>query len=267
MKVGVAGCGRMGLPMAQALASGGFEIQGFDVKPLSEFGEFTDHMTLDTQEFAHNLTTMFTVVRDIKQTDDLLFDDQGVIAKAGDLTHLIICSTLSPRYVRELRERVPSNIRMIDAPMSGAAIAAREKRLSFMLGGEIDDIAAIQPMLDAMGAHFHHMGGFGSGMTAKVLNNMVAASSTVATRLALDWADELGLDEGKLLALMHTSSGKNWLASGFNDIEFARHGFDANNSIGILKKDVESAVDGAPEGAELSLPRTLIDLISHLKPR
>ena len=96
---------------------------------------------------------------------------------------------------------------------------------------------------------------------------MAAASSTVATRLALDWADELGIEETRLLNLMHTSSGQTWFGSNFNDIEFARDGFDAENTIGILKKDVEAAIDGAPDDADLNLPLTLIAMIEKLRPR
>jgi len=70
-----------------------------------------------------------------------------------------------------------------------------------------------------------------------------------------------------LLNLIHTSSGQNWLASGFNDIEFARDGWDQDNTIGILTKDVASALDAAPEGADTSLPETVRQAIFALKPR
>ena len=267
VKVGVAGCGRMGLPTATALRDAGFQVQGFDVRPLVEFASFQDRMAPTPADFADGLKVLFTVVRDQKQTDDLLFDDQNIITLAPELTHIIISSTLSPKYVRGLRARIPANIHLIDAPMSGAAIAAQEKRLSFMLGGAIDDIAHIQPYLNAMGQHFHMMGGFGAGMAAKVLNNLLAASSTVATRLVLDWADDLGIEETRLLDLMHTSSGQTWFGSNFADIEFSRNGFDSENTIGILKKDVEAAMDGAPDNADLSLPETLIAAIEKLRPR
>lgn len=266
VKIGVAGCGRMGLPMAVAMREAGFDVTGFDIRPTSEFGTFQNHMTRDPQIFAASVNLLFCIIRDQTQTEALLFDTQG-LASASNLTHIIICSTLSPRYVKALRDRIPAHIHLLDAPMSGAVIAAEEKRLSFMIGGADDDIAYIQPLLDAMGTHFHVMGGFGAGMTGKVLNNLVAASSTIATRLVMDWADDMGIDARKLLDLMHTSSGQNWLASNFDDIEFAAHGFDPDNSIGILKKDVESAVDGAPAGANLSLPETLIAALDQLKPR
>ena len=166
-----------------------------------------------------------------------------------------------------LRPRVPAHITLVDAPMSGAAVAAQQRRLSFMLGGAEGDLDRLQPLFAAMGAHFHRMGPYGSGMAAKVLNNLLAAASTAMTRLALDWADAEGIDEARLLALIATSSGQNWLASGFDQIEFARDGWAPDNSIGILVKDVESALDAAPDGADIALPRAVQQAIRQLKPR
>ncbi|MFC2966476.1 NAD(P)-dependent oxidoreductase [Acidimangrovimonas pyrenivorans] len=265
--VGLAGCGRMGAPMLAALAAAGIEARGFDIRPPSEFGALAERMTDDPDRFAAGLRVLISVVRDIPQTEELLFSDQGFLSRAPALETVILSSTLSPRYVRELRARVPRHIALIDAPMSGAAVAAQERRLSFMLGGDRADLDRAQPLFDAMGAHFHRMGGYGAGMAAKVLNNLLAASSTAMTRLVLDWADAEGIDERRLLDLIATSSGQNWLASGFETIEFARDGWAPDNSIGILVKDVESALDAAPDGADTDLPRAVQTAIRHLTPR
>jgi len=180
---------------------------------------------------------------------------------------LVVCSTLSPRYVLDLAARLPAGIRLVDAPMSGAQVAAEEARLSFMLGGHTADLDALDPLLRAMGTRFHRMGPAGAGMTAKVLNNLVAATSTAVTRLALDWADRLGVDERRLLALMHDSSGQTWFGSGFERIEFARDGYDPENTIGILRKDVESALDAVDPADRAGLPEAVIEALLSLKPR
>ena len=254
--IGVGGCGRMGMGMLLNLQMAGFDARGFDVRPLPG-------IDTDVSTFASGLTTLISVVRDTVETDALLFDGQAVIARATGLKTVIICSTLSPKYVKSLRGKIPKHINLIDAPMSGAQVKADAGTLTFMTGGQTDNI---MPLLNAMGEEFHHMGDFGAGMTAKVLNNLLAASNTAMTRLVLDWADMHGVDEDRLLKLIHTASGQNWLASGFDQIEFARDGYADDNTIGILVKDVASALDIAQQ-KDTALPKAVQTAIRNLKPR
>jgi len=265
--VGVAGCGRMGAPMLAALRAAKFDARGFDICAPSNFGDLTPAMTDQPTIFARGLRILITVVRDVDQTEDVLFGAQRFVKIAENLEQIIISSTLSPRYVRNLRARVPGHIRMVDAPMSGAQVAAHARQLTFMLGGAADNLDRMQPLFDAMGRHFHRMGEFGNGMSAKVLNNLLAASNTAMTRLVLDWADQLRIEEHELLSLIHTSSGQNWFASGFDEIEFSRDGHAEDNTIGILVKDIESALDAAPDGADTALPKAVQSSIRALKPR
>lgn len=249
----------MGLPMLEALLRSGLDARGFDLR------EIGGPVTTDEREFSEGLRTLITVVRDQAETEEVLFGAQGFATRVPTLSRIVISSTLSPRYTRALRDRVPAGIALVDAPMSGAEIAAREAALSFMLGGADADLDALQPALAAMGAHFHRMGGFGTGMQAKVLNNLLAAANTAMTRLVLDWGDAAGLDTAALLALIHTSSGQNWFASGFDRIEFARDGNAPENTIGIIVKDVEAALDDAPAGADTALPRAVRDAVAALE--
>jgi 3-hydroxyisobutyrate dehydrogenase len=242
--------------MLANLQNAGFKACGYDPRPSVDVGT-------DIDAFCGGLNTLITVVRDAAETDALLFDDQAVIDRAASLQTVVISSTLSPNYVKSLRARIPDHITLIDAPMSGAQVRARAGTLTFMVGG---DPAPIMPLLQAMGDAIHPMGDFGAGMTGKVLNNMLAASHTAMTRLVLDWADTQGVDEAKLLALIASASGQNWLASGFDDIEFARDGFSDDNSIGILAKDVGAALDIAPDG-DIALPQAVQTAIRQLKPR
>lgn len=251
----------MGAPMLTALRAAGLPARGYDVVPMD-----SPHITDDIAVFSEDLDTLITVVRDIDQTEAVLFGEQN-FAAIPSLIRIIICSTLSPKYVKSLRTRIPSHIALIDAPMSGAQIAAQEARLSFMLGGDASEIDGAMPLLHAMGKHFHRMGDYGSGMQAKVLNNLLAASNTAMTRLVLDWADDADLNISALLDLIRTSSGQNWFASGFNSIEFSRDGHTPENTIAILVKDIASALDAAPQGADTALPELIQSQIASLKPR
>ena len=145
------------------------------------------------------------------------------------------------------------DVTLIDAPMSGAPHSARLRQLSFMLGGPDEALDRLMPLFQAMGKHAFRLGPLGAGMTAKVLNNYVASASVVAVRRAYARARELGVDLDKLRAVMSASSGATWFGDHFHDIDWAREGFDAGNTIGILEKDVRSGLD-AMEGAARAAP-------------
>jgi 3-hydroxyisobutyrate dehydrogenase-like beta-hydroxyacid dehydrogenase len=241
--IGVAGCGAMGLPMAKRLALAGFEVFGFDVRPVSDFGDFAPRMIADPAAFAARCMTVFSVVRDERQTNDLLFESQAIFAREHRPKRLVICSTVSPRALHAVAARLPKDTVLVDAPMSGAPYRAEAGTLTFMVGGAEDVVAALMPAFRAMGTTIHHLGPFGAGMTCKVVNNFVAASSVVAVRRALAAAHALGVDPARLLEVMRTSSGATWYGDNFEKIAWAREGYDPSNTIGILEKDVTSFLD------------------------
>ena len=71
MTTGLAGCGRMGLPMALSMQASGIPVLGFDIRTTGEFADLP--MTFQPDHFGKSLKTLFSVVRDEDQTDALLF--------------------------------------------------------------------------------------------------------------------------------------------------------------------------------------------------
>src|SRR5258708_2716996 len=267
--VGVAGCGSMGVPMGQGVQHAGYEVWGLDVRPASEFGSFQSRMLEDPEEFASRVQVVISVVRDVAQSLELCFDRQALFTRAQYPKTLIVSSTLSPRFLPELRSRLPGDVTLIDAPMSGAPHAARLRQLSFMLGGPDDALDRLMPLFQAMGQHVFRLGPLGAGMTAKVLNNYVASASVVAVRHAYARALELGADLEALRSVMQASSGATWFGDNFHEIDWAGEGFEANNTIGILEKDIRSGLD-AMSGAERAGPdafdAALLAAIRAMKP-
>jgi 3-hydroxyisobutyrate dehydrogenase len=251
--IGIAGCGTMGLPMAEALQEAGYEVWGLDVRPIIEFGSFQSRMLEDPAEFARRAQVVISVVRDVTQTLELCFDRQGLFKGAQYPKTLVVSSTLSPRFLPDLRKLLPDDVTLLDAPMSGAPHSARLRQLSFMLGGPDEALDRLMPVFLSMGKHAFKLGPLGAGMMAKVLNNYVASASVVAVRRAYARARELGVDLDKLRAVMSASSGATWFGDRFHDIDWAREGYEAGNTIGILEKDVRSGLD-AMEGAARAAP-------------
>lgn len=247
--IGIAGCGNMGLPMSQQLRKHGFDNWGFDVRPVHEFGDFQDRMVEDPKEFADRVDVVFSIVRDTRQTEDLLFDVQALYAQPNPPKTLIISSTISPRFLTTLRARLPQDVLLIDAPMSGTEFKAKDGTLTFMVGGPDDTVRDLMPVFEAMGTTIHHLGPLGSGLTCKVINNFVAASNIIAVRHALETSEKLGVDRDTILKVISSSSGTNWYAQYFKEIDWSLEAYDPANTMGIVKKDVASYLD-AVEGIE-----------------
>lgn len=247
--IGVAGCGAMGLPMAENLLAGGFDVWGFDVHTVDASDILKNRMIGDAAAFAGKVSTVISVVRDIAETNALLFDDQAILMGEDRPTTLVLSSTLSPRFIRDITARVPANVTVIDAPMSGAPYRARDASLTFMVGGDADDVQVLMPAFEAMGEQVHHLGPVGAGAACKVANNLCAAAGVVAVRRALKAAEGYGIDAVKLLDVMRTSSGATWYGDNLQKIDWAGEGYDPANTMGILEKDVKSFVD-ALEGLD-----------------
>ena len=141
-------------------------------------------------------------------------------------------------------KKIPKNISIIEAPMSGAPMRAKDASLTFMVGSTNNQFKIILPLLKILGKTIHHIGGFGSGMSVKVLNNFVAASSVVAVRHVLSEAKKLGISTEQLLDILNCSSGKTWFSENINSIDWSKESYSKENTIGILEKDVNSYLDG-----------------------
>src|SRR5690606_41358835 len=60
-----------------------------------------------------------------------------------------------------------AGIRMIDAPVSGGTGGAVAGTLTFIVGGQGDDVDAARPILENMGRNIFHAGSSGAGQVAK----------------------------------------------------------------------------------------------------
>lgn len=269
LTIGVAGCGAMGLPMAENLLKAGFDVWGYDVRPISGFGDFQPRMITDPISFASKMDILISVVRDIKQTNDLLFDDQGVMTHADHPKTVVLSSTLSPRYVVEIANRLSGQASVIDAPMSGAPYRARQGTLTFMVGGDGSHVTSLQTTFDAMGDEVHHMGPTGAGAATKVSNNLCAAAGVVAVRRALAASKAYGIAQTDMLAVMRSSSGSTWYGDNLDKIDWADEGYDPTNTMGILEKDVSSfvdALDGIDTMTRGPFEDAILDEIRRMEP-
>ena len=249
-KIGLAGCGNMGLPMLNAMLSKNIDAKGYDIERKTSLLSLGKDFVSSKKKFLDDRNIIISVVRDASDTVELCQGNNGLFEQRSNKV-LIIASTLSPKFVVDLKSKAPKNITIIDAPMSGATIAAREARLTFMVGCEKVFFDYIEPLLGVMGARINHIGNYGSGMMVKVLNNFIAASSVVSVRHVLHQAQKFELDIDALFKTIDTSSGQTWFGTNRADIEWFKENFENDNTMGILKKDVEAYVDSFENESDL----------------
>ena len=184
-------------------------------------------------------------------------------------TVAVISSTLSPRFLPEMAKRLPPGTALVDAPMSGAPARAEDGTLTFMVGGNNEVVLDLMILFKIMGNDVHHLGSTGMGMTCKVINNFVSVTGFAAVRKALMAADILGLQRQRLLKVMRSSSGSTWYGDNIDRISWAREGYDAANTIGILEKDMLSfldAISGYEDIEVENLARSVLDVVRAVEP-
>ena len=249
-KIGLAGCGNMGLPMLKSMLSKNIDAKGYDIERKTSLLDLGKDFMTSKKKFLEDRNIIISVVRDASDTAELCQGNNGLFEQQSRKV-LIIASTLSPKFIMDLKRKAPKNITVIDAPMSGATIAANEATLTFMVGCENFFFNYIEPLLGLMGTRINHIGQYGSGMMVKVLNNFIAASAVVSVRHVLHQAQKFELDIDALFKTIDTSSGQTWFGTNRADIEWFKENFEDDNTMGILKKDVEAYVDSFENESDL----------------
>lgn len=267
--IGIAGCGTMGLPMLEVLLKNNINAFGYDILSKENFSSLENKFISSKKDFFQKVDVIFSVVRDINQTKELCEGKNGLFQLNSPKT-LIISSTLSPAFLNDFFKNAPENITMIEAPMSGAPMKAKDATLTFMVGAEKNQYENILPILNILGEKIHHIGKFGSGMSVKVLNNFVASCSVVAVRHVLSEAKYLNISSEQLLEILNCSSGKTWFSENLENIDWAKESYTKENTIGILEKDVNSYLDGLKHSgsetnrAMLNFQQTLLNGLKNI---
>ena len=86
----------------------------------------------------------------------------------------------------------------IDAPVSGGPPASGSGTLTVMAGGDVADIERVRPLMADVSARFTHMGPVGSGLAAKMLNQLIVGSIHVVMAEAASMAEAAGIDAARL---------------------------------------------------------------------
>jgi 3-hydroxyisobutyrate dehydrogenase-like beta-hydroxyacid dehydrogenase len=218
LRVGFIGLGNVGEGMARNLAVKGFPLTVYDLRPEPVRRLTTEGASAATSNFdvGRNSDIVCLAVFDESQILQACLshgDDAGVLAGMKQDGILVLHSTVSPSVIHRIAEHaVKRGMSVLDAPLTGGGeVAAREGKLTFMVGGEVSALERCRPVLQAMATSILHVGASGSGSAAKIINNYLAVSHTLLVREALRIGRKIGFAEETLLAILNTGSvGSNW---------------------------------------------------------
>jgi len=177
--------------------------------------------------------------------------------------------TCASSVASQLKKEIPG-AEMLDAPVSGGVVGAREGSLTFMCGGSEATFGQAQPVLRAMGKKMIYCGPSGSGLAAKLTNNMLLAVCMMATAEAMLLGQRLGLKADLLAQVINSSTGRCWSSEINNPAPGALlptkttpadRGWEGGFASRLMAKDLGLALAAAEAHDEVPL----LPLSSHVK--
>lgn len=252
-KVGFVGVGNMGNPMAGQLVKAGFDVTVFDVRSEVAQAFVAQHggrAARSLVEVAADAQAVITMLPNDKVVRKAVLGDGSENCIAAGLAKgavVIDMSTSDPTGTRGLADALkPRGIDVIDAPVMGGVVFAKDGTLDIMVGGERELLERCRPLFEAMGRSVVHCGGIGTAHALKALANYVNACALINAIEAMAIGKRLGLDP-KLMsdALMAMCSGRNHPIEKKIVPHVLTRKFGTGMAMGFIGKDLRIAVDTA----------------------
>ena len=258
-KISIIGVGNMGAPMSVNLANAGFQVRAFDLvaEKVQRVSKFGVKATGSHEEAVINADLILTMLPTGVEVRDVLLNH--VFDNADPGTRIVDCSTIDLSDARELHRYAEARgIEMLDAPVSGGTIGARNAALTFMVGGNLTTLDTTRSVFQSMGSKIIHCGEAGMGQAAKMCNNLMLGIQMASVTEGFKLAKQVGLDDEKLFEVSTNSSGNCFALTTFCPIQGlvatapSSNDFQPGFSTDLMLKDMKLALSAA-SGADLSL--------------
>jgi 3-hydroxyisobutyrate dehydrogenase-like beta-hydroxyacid dehydrogenase len=204
------GAGNMGGRMGRCIAAAGDPIVAFDVNERTLAASGLDPRG-SVAELVGDVDVVFLSLPDSSVIEPVVLGDGGVAASVRAGQVVVDLSTADPRSSIQIHDELAArDVAFLDAGISGGAAAAEKGALTLMVGGEQEALDRVRPVMQRFAKLIVHMGGPGTGHTAKVLNNFLNGLALSATAEVMLAARRGGLDLERLLEVINASSGVNF---------------------------------------------------------
>ncbi len=249
MRIGFAGLGLMGLPMARNIIKAGFELMVWNrtqekAAPLLAMGA---RRAETLGELAAHCEVVITMVTNARAVEWIICGKDGVLEHAREGLIIVDMSSIPPEVSRSIAERAKyRGSVMLDAPVTGNPAAAESGKLGIMVGGEAATLERVRPVLESLSSIIVHAGPSGAGSTLKLVNNLVLAVAIQAVAEALVLARKAGIDP-ECVRQITTVGGARTGAMETRGPRMIAHDFTAHFSTDNMHKDLSTALKLADE--------------------
>ncbi len=202
-RVGFAGMGIMGKPMAANIAKAGFTVGVYNrSRPTADsVGGLT---VFDTpRELAAGNDVLVLMVTGPEALEALLWGENGMGEALAEGKTVVNMSTVSPAFTEDMAHRVEATGAVfIDAPVSGSKIPAQQGTLVILAGGARSAVDALEPLLLSMGKKVVYCGVAPGGTMMKMAVNLLLASMMSALAETIIFGQAGGLSKETLLEVV-----------------------------------------------------------------
>ncbi len=212
MRIGMAGIGRMGAPMAARLIEVGHQVTVWNrspdkTKPLTAAGA---KVAASPAELTNACDIIITMLADAAAIDAVYNGPSGLLAGPAAGKLFIEMSTELPATETALAKKVRAQgAAMVECPVGGSTAPARQGKLLGLMGAEPADAARAKPILDQLCRRLEHCGPVGAGSAMKLAINLPLMVAWQAYGEAFAICRDVGFDPKRLLDLFVDTNGAN----------------------------------------------------------
>ncbi|WLR43174.1 NAD(P)-dependent oxidoreductase [Bacillus carboniphilus] len=268
-KIGFIGTGVMGKSMVSHLLKAGYTVN-IHTRTKSKAQELIDKGAIwkDTvAEIAQTSELVMTMVGYPKDVEEIYLGSKGLIENLLPEAICIDLTTSKPSLAKKLSEIAKEqHVSILDAPVSGGDIGAKNGTLTVMVGGEEKVFQEVKPILEYFGENIILQGPHGAGQHTKMCNQIAIASGMIGVCEAMAYAEKSGLDPKQVLESITGGAAGSWSLSHLAP-RMLEENYDPGFYIKHFIKDIEIAIEEA-DAMELFIPgltlaKQLYEKLSH----
>ncbi|HDT8852441.1 TPA: NAD(P)-dependent oxidoreductase [Listeria monocytogenes] len=212
-KIGFVGTGVMGSSMAGHLLEAGYEVLVY-IRTKTKAEDLLDKGALWVEtpgELANKVDILISMVGYPKDVEELYLGENGFLENLAVGTVAIDMTTSSPALAKKMAEfGREKGIGVLDAPVSGGDIGAKNGTLSIMVGGSEDVFLKVKPIFDILGSSVILQGDAGAGQHTKMVNQIAIASNMIGVTEAIIYAEAAGLNPSRVLDSISGGAAGSW---------------------------------------------------------